>query len=185
MNKFTSDKELVSACLKYKPSAQRALYDKYVNAMYNTVYRYTNNHHDTQDILQNGFSRVFKHLKNYDPSKGELLSWLRRIHIHCALSFLKTKSFSIEQIGDSAFVAEIYSWEHDQFDAEYILRFIEELNPRDRVIFNMYHIEGYGHEEIAELLSINVNSCRVYLAQARKVLRNRITAYNGRISLAQ
>ncbi|MEO1713443.1 MAG: sigma-70 region 4 domain-containing protein, partial [Bacteroidota bacterium] len=63
--------------------------------------------------------------------------------------------------------------------------FIDQLNPRDRVIFNMHHIEGYSHKEIAKQLSINTNSSRVYLARAKKVLREKITAFKGLQSMVQ
>jgi RNA polymerase sigma factor (sigma-70 family) len=185
MKKFESDKELVSACLKCKPAAQRALYDKYVQAMYNTVYRYTCNHHDTQDILQNGFTKVFKHLKKYDPEKGSLLAWIRTIHIRCALDFLKSKQLIFEEINEGITLSAVHPEEVSKLEAEYILKFINELKPRDRIIFNMHHIEGYSHEEIAEQLSININSSRVYLARARKVLKEKIMAYQGRLSLVQ
>lgn len=185
MKKFETENELVKACLKCNPKAQRALYDKYVTAMYNTVYRYTFNHHDTQDILQNGFSRVFRHLESYDQTKGNLLGWIRRIHIHCALDFLKKKQMSFQDVGDIALISDGHSIAYEKLEAEYILKFIEELNPRDRVIFNMFHIEGYSHDEIAEMLSININSSRVYLARARKVLREKIMSFQGQLSLVQ
>jgi len=185
MKKFETDNELIKACLKCNPKAQRALYDKYVTPMYNTVYRYTFNHHDTQDILQNGFTRVFKHLQSYDETKGNLLAWIRRIHIRCALDFLKKNQTTFQDITETTQIADGHTVAYEKLEAEYILKFIEELTPRDRIIFNMFHIEGYSHDEISELLSININSSRVYLARARKFLRERITSYNARISLAQ
>jgi RNA polymerase sigma factor (sigma-70 family) len=184
MKHYKTDKELVSACLKCRPAAQRALYDQFVQPMYNTVYRYTGSHQDTQDILQNGFTRVYKHLSEYDAQKGALLSWIRKIHIRCALDFLRTKHITFEAI-DPACSLAINPVEVDNLEAEYILQFIDELTPRDRIIFNMHHIEGYSHEEIAAQLSININSSRVYLARARKVLREKITAYQNRLSLIQ
>lgn len=184
MKKYKTDQELVSACLQCKRAAQRALYDKFVQAMYNTVYRYTGNHHDTQDILQNGFTRVFKHLKKYDADKGDLLSWIRKIHIRCAIDFIKTSRIFSEEVDETAHFT-LHSAEVDNLEAEYILQFIDELTPRDRIIFNMHHIEGYSHQEIAEQLSININSSRVYLARARKILRYKITAHQGRLSLSQ
>lgn len=183
MKEFVSDRELVSACLKCKPAAQRALYDQYVQAMYNTVYRYTCDHHDTQDILQEGFTRVFKHLKQYDEQKGDLLAWVRKIHIRCALDHLKKNRICFEDLDEANPLPAPYSVTYDHLEAEYILQLIEELNPRERMIFNLYHIEGYRHEEIAELLSININSSRVYLARAKKLLRERIMAHQSRISL--
>jgi RNA polymerase sigma factor (sigma-70 family) len=185
MKKYKTEKELVSACLQRKAPAQRELYDQFVRAMYNTVYRYTCNHHDTQDILQNGFTRIFKNLNQFDPQKGSLLTWIRTIHIRCALDFLKSKNLSFEEINDLTTLSAFHSVDFDKLEAEYILEFIKELNPRDRIIFNMHHIEGYSHEEIAEQLSININSSRVYLARARKLLREKITAYHGRLSLVQ
>ncbi|MEO1263507.1 MAG: sigma-70 family RNA polymerase sigma factor [Bacteroidota bacterium] len=185
MQKFESEKELVLACLKYKPAAQRALYDQYVQAMYNTVYRYTCNHHDTQDILQNGFTRVFKYLKNYNDEKGGLLTWIRKIHIRCALDFLKKNQNCFENIGDTPALLVISPVAYENLEAEYILELIEGLNPRDRAIFNLHQIEGYSHEEIADLLSININSSRVYLARAKKILREKITAYQAQLSFVQ
>lgn len=186
MKKFESDKDLISACLKCNPSAQRALYDRFVQPMYNTVYRYTCSHHDTQDILQNGFTRVFRHLRKFDDNKGNLLSWIRMIHIRCALDFLrKKKQTTFENIEETTALPGILPGIQEELEAECIMKIIEELNPRDRIIFNMHHIEGYSHEEIADLLSINKNSSRVYLARARKVLREKITAQQGRIAFVK
>lgn len=182
---FPTDAALVKACLKCNPNAQRALYEKYVHAMYNTVYRYTCNHHDTQDILQNAFSRVFKYLKKYDENKGDLLSWVRKIHIRCALDFIKKEKHYFEDINDKHILEVTQSFSYEEFEAEYILQLIEQLNPRDRIIFNMHQIEGYSHEEIAELLSININSSRVYLARAKKLLREKVTIYHGQLKLIQ
>ncbi len=185
MKKFESDEELVAECLKLKPQAQRALYDKFVQAMYNTVYRYTFDHHDTQDILQEGFSRVFTHLDKYNKEKGKLLSWVRKIHVHCALDFLKKKQDIVDDLDDIVAIPCVQTIAFEKLEVEYILQFIEELDPRERVIFNMHHIEGFSHREIAEVLSININSSRVYLARARKTLRDKISAFQTKLSIAQ
>ena len=153
--------------------------------MYNTVYRYTCDHHDTQDILQNGFSRVFRYLHQYDPDKGDLLTWIRRIHINCALDFIKKRQSFASADVETVIRMDMDPTAYDKLEAQYILKFIEELNPRDRVIFNMYHIEGYSHEDIARMLSININSSRVYLARARKELRDKITAFQGQLAMAR
>lgn len=177
--------ELIAACINADSTAQWELYDKYVQPMYNTVYRYTCNHQDTQDILQNGFTRVFKHLKTYNEDKGDLLSWIRKIHIRCALDFLRKRKVITEDVENHLSVYDRHPTAIEQLDAEYILTFIEELPPRDRVIFNMRHVEGYSHEEISDMLSININSSRVYLARAKKALRARISAYQAGITAVQ
>lgn len=174
MEKYSKEKALVDDCLSLKPAAQRFLYDQHVQAMYNTVYRYTFDHHDTQDILQEAFTRVFKHLKNFNPEKGRLRSWMRKIHVRCTLDFLKKKrQVSIEEL-DEVLIPLSASEIDATWEVDHLLKIIASLDTRERIIFNMYHIEGYKHEEIAEMLSINVNSCRVYLARAKKVLQKRV-----------
>lgn len=184
MSAFLTERDLLDACLKHNRKAQRALYDQYVKAMFNTVYRYTCNYHDTQDVLQEGFSRVFRYLKNFDSEKGNLLSWMRKIHIRCALDFLKQKELNLMgNVEEISFLMPSDPDILDKLDAASILTFIEELDSKDRVIFNLFHIEGYRHEEIAEMLSININSSRVYLSRARKKLQERIMKYHQHLAL--
>lgn len=185
MRIFETEEALVKACLDCNPAAQRALYDKHVQAMYNTVFRYTCDHHDTQDILQNGFTKVFKYLKNYDKEKGDLLSWVRKVHIRCALDFIKREQHFFENIDGSMLAISAKPIAYEEMDVQFIMKLISELPTRDRAIFNMHQIEGYSHEEISEMLSININSSRVYLARARKILREKIMTFQRPLKLVQ
>ncbi len=166
--------ELVAKCLKGQAKAQRALYDKYINAMYNTVMRYTCNSHDTEDVLQIAFSKVFRKLKTFDPGKGTLKAWIRRICVTTAIDFLRKRSIQFASL-DSVQLTVRDDFRIDQhMEIEYIMEYIESLNPQQRAIFNMYVIEGYSHGEIGDILGIGADSSRVYLSRAKKNLRRKI-----------
>lgn len=81
--------KLVRDCLKLKPEAQRQLYEHFAATMLGVCFRYTKSITDAEDVLQDGFVKVFKHLNQF-RSEGELGAWIRRIMVHTALNYLKT-----------------------------------------------------------------------------------------------
>lgn len=174
LQRYKNDEAILAGCRKLKPRAQRALYDKYVDIMYNTVYRYTFSHHDTQDVLQMAFTKVYKYLDRFDPVKGSLKSWMRKICIRAALDFLKSKKVTFEEIKDTDLSGSLSYTITEHMDVEYIYALIGQLPPRDRAIFNMSQIEGYSHKEISDLLGINESSSRVYLARIKKQLQDQL-----------
>jgi RNA polymerase sigma factor (sigma-70 family) len=184
MNESWSDEAIVKGCKDSEPLAQKALYDKYVQAMYNTAYRYTMNHQDTQDVLQNAFEKVFRYIHKFDIEKGTLLSWMRKINIRCALDFLKKQKVYFDDIQEMDIKNVTYSLAYEEMEAAYILALINDLDPVHRAIFNLHQIEGYSHEEISQMLSINTNSSRVYLARVKQTLREKITLIHNPIKLA-
>ena len=153
MKKNWTDEALVEGCLKCDPLAQRALYDKFVQAMYNTVYRYTLDHQDTQDVMQNAFEKVFKYLDKYDHKKGSLLSWVRKIHVRSSLDHIKKQKVRFTDIEDINILISSYSISYENMEAEYIMDLINDLSPLYRTIFNLHQIEGYSHEEISKMLT--------------------------------
>ena len=163
--------DLVKQCLKGDRLAQKTLYTTYAQVMYNTIYRYLYHHQDTEDLLQISFVKVFRNLHSFNPSKGSLKTWIRKIHIHAVIDFLRKNQIPTIELN-----SKIYSTpdENDTFgsiDIEYILVCIQQLDKTERAIFNLHEIDGYTHTEIAKLLNINNNTCRVYLSRARKKLQ--------------
>lgn len=180
----TQDIDLIQGCIDKNPIAQRLLYDTYVQSMYNTVYRYTCNHEDTKDILQTAFTKVYSSLDRFEPTKGNLHSWMRKIHINSALDFIKKKNVYFKNVKD---FHQSRDWNDkilSELETEYIYNFIAELDLRDRTIFNLYLIEGYSYKEIASILDINPNSCRVYVSRIRNTLQQRINEYYLRLNEA-
>lgn len=177
-NKYETDQALAEGCARCDQRAQYLLYNQYVDIMYNTAYRYCFNKVVTEDILQITFSKVFASIQQYDAEKGSLKSWIRRICINTTMDILK-KEAKWEALWDGGWEVAGENIHFDEFDAEYILRLLEKLPHEQRLIFNLYEIEGYAHEEIAQMMGINVNSCRVYLSRAKKKLRKAIEQLEG------
>ena len=185
MNKkktYTTDKALVKACARCNQRAQRQLYEQYVDVMYNTVYRYCFKAEATEDILQIAFAKVFRAIDQYDAQKGSLKAWIRRICINTATDVLK-KEAKWETHWDDQWDVIDQRGAYDEFEAEYLLQLIAALPKELRTIFNLYEIEGYSHEEIAQLMEINVNTCRVYLSRAKQKLRKAIVSHEKQVEL--
>jgi RNA polymerase sigma factor (sigma-70 family) len=175
---YDTDEVLAKACARLDERAQRLLYERFVESMYNTAYRYCFDQQLAEDILQVTFTKVFHNIKKYDPAKGSLKAWIRKICINTATDLIK-KEVKWESNWDSEWevIDEKSNFHH--LEAEYLLQLIVSLPYEMRTIFNMYEIEGYSHDEIAEMLGINVNSCRVYLPRAKKRLRKEISSLKG------
>jgi RNA polymerase sigma factor (sigma-70 family) len=161
------------ACARGNPRAQRLLYDRYVKAMYNTAYRYCFQKEVTEDILQVTFTKVFTSIKQYDSQKGTLKAWIRKICVHTAIDIQK-KEVRLEPGLEDYWEISYAPLPLDQLNIEFLMEIIGKLPREMRLVFNLYEIEGYSHEEISELTGINVNSCRVYLSRGKKKLRQQL-----------
>ncbi|MCG8332693.1 MAG: RNA polymerase sigma factor [Chitinophagales bacterium] len=178
VNTYPTDQTLAEACARCDQRAQRLLYDRYVGVMYNTTYRYCFNKEVTEDILQITFTKVFASIRRYDAKKGSLLAWMRRICINTTADVLKREA-KWEPLWEQDWEMADKKIDYDEYSTELILKLIEELPKEQRTIFNLYEIEGYTHEEIAQMMGVNVNTCRVYLSRAKKQLRKAISICEG------
>jgi len=165
------DKKLVAECMKRVPAAQRELYDRFAPTMLAICYRYTKSLSDAEDVLQEGFVKVFKYLNAF-RSEGELGGWIRSIMVNTALNFLKTSrryqydlSFSDMPLhpvaeADPAVLLE----------AKQLSELIRQLPTGFQTIFNLHAVEGYSHVEIAAMLGISDGTSRSQYARARALL---------------
>lgn len=167
-------REIIDACLKNDRAAQKQLYNFFARKMYGVCLRYAGNAEEAQDILQEGFIKVFSHLSTYTGS-GSFEGWVRRIMVNTALEKYREKVllYSItdmeEQISDME--DERVSFPCSEAD---LLALIQELPPRYRMVFNLYAIEGYTHKEIAQIMGINEGTSKSNLARARIVLQDKL-----------
>ena len=175
---YPTDQSLADACARNDQRAQRLLYDGYVDVLYHTAYRYCFHREQVEDILQITFSKAFAAIDRFDAGKASLKTWLRRICINTTMDVLKQEDKWETRWEDEVEIA-VPPLPFDQLSVEEILRLIEGLPREQRTIFNLYEIEGYTHDEIAVMLGINVNSCRVYLSRAKKELRRAIQCNEG------
>lgn len=136
--------------------------------------RYARNRADAEDILQDGFIRLYQHIHQFKFA-GSFEGWMRRIFVNAALKKYQTKRSAKEQVG-----IEFYPEEQVEPDAiaalseAEIMELINHLPEGYRMVFNMYVIEGYSHKEISDLLGINEATSRTQLLKARKFLQNKL-----------
>jgi len=136
--------------------------------------RYARDEKEAEDMLQEGFVRIFTFIDQY-RGEGSLEGWVRRVIVHCCLKTVAKRKPSFAEIDegveDSAFhAAEVLS----TLDAEQLLQLIAGLPDGYRLVFNLYVMEGYDHNEIASMLNISAGTSRSQLAKARALLRSKI-----------
>lgn len=163
--------KLLRDCLKGSAAAQRALYDHFARPMLGLCYRYTKSMSDAEDVLQEGFIKVFKNLHQFSGT-GELGAWVRRIMVNTAINFLKSES---RYQYDLSFVGESMHPVSDEnpdliLNARELADLIRQLPIGYQTIFNMHAVEGYSHVEIGQVLGINDATSRSQYSRARALL---------------
>lgn len=167
--------ELVTECRKGNPTYQRALYQQYYRKMYGVCLRYANDPDDAQDVLQEGFIRVFKKLDSFRGT-GSLEGWIRRIMVHTSIEYYRRKSrYFMVDIEGAAHELDTQMDALAQMSREEILQQIQALPPGYRTVFNLYIIEGFTHQEIGEMLDISEGTSKSQLSRAKLILRDRLS----------
>ena len=164
-------KELVKNCLKGKAEAQKALYDHFAASMFGICYRYTKSSTDAEDVLQDGFVKVFHSLHHF-RHEGELGAWIRRIMVNTAINYLKqNKHYSVELSYDEDHLHPV-SAENPivSLQAKELADLIRQLPTGCQVIFNLHAVEGYTHVEIGAMLGIHTGTSRSQYARARSMM---------------
>ncbi len=164
-------RQLVKDCIKGRPEAQRQLYDEFSELMLGICYRYTKSFTDAEDVMQEGFIKVFRNIEQF-KFQGELGGWIRRIMVNTALNYLKqNKNYA----GDlSYFDNGMHPVSDDNPDVNLLARdladLIRQLPTGYQTIFNLHAVEGYSHVEIGKMLGINEGTSRSQYARARGLL---------------
>ncbi len=166
-----TDKELIRACRRGDPRAQKALYDRYAPRMFGLCKRYLKTTEEAEDALLEGFFKVFTHLDQYDGS-GNFEGWIRRIMVNQALMKIRKKHALKNAVEPDHTLKDQTISVQQKLEAEDILQLLNDLPEGYRTVFNLYVIEGYKHREIADLLGISINTSKSQLILARKKLRN-------------
>lgn len=174
-----SEAELISGCIKESRMAQRALYDRFSGKMYSVCLRYTGEITEAEDVLQEGFIKVFDNITKF-RNEGSLEGWVRKIMVNTALQHLKKSRNSLIDSRADAY-GEMEDYVNDEaFDilnrisAAEIVKMISQLPAGYRTVFNLYIIDGYSHKEIAEMIQINESTSRSQLVKARNMLQTKI-----------
>ena len=171
-----SEEEMIKGCLKNNPLAQRALYNKLGPRMMGVCLRYMTNIEEAQDVLQDGFVKVFDKLGTYSGA-GSFEGWARRIFVNTALDAIrKNRNLKHQvQIDDVVFALKSDDFIFEALVAEDLMKVLQELPLGYKTVFNLYAIEGYSHKEIAKKMNITVSTSKSQFSRAKAMLRGKIT----------
>jgi RNA polymerase sigma-70 factor (ECF subfamily) len=163
--------KLVKDSLKSKPEAQRQLYEHFAQQMLGVCFRYTKSIADAEDILQEGFVKVFRHLHQYN-FEGELGAWIRKIMVNTALNYLKKNKRYQYDLSFEDLALHPVSNDDPQanLQTKELVELIRQLPIGFQTIFNLHAVEGYSHVEIARMLGITDGTSRSQYARARVLL---------------
>lgn len=172
-----TEEHLVIGCQKKDRRSQRMLYEKYYDLMSMVCYRYVKDPDISQDLVHEGFVKVFRKIKDFNK-QGSLEGWIRRIMVNTCLDHLRRQKrkwaeVSLSEAESTPVNEEVIA----HLQAEYILEELQLLPLPLQMVFNLYIIEGYSHKEVGKLMDINPSTSRAYLTEARKQLRARLTPH--------
>jgi len=166
--------EIIPRCIEGDRRSQRKVYDHFSDGMFSVCLYYSKNYEEAQDVLQEGFVRVFSKMYQYS-FQGSFEGWVRRIFVNCAIEQLRGKKLKFVDYEDAPVVEDgTFPLVTDQLSAEDILKIIQDLTPQYRLVFNMYALEGYSHKEIAETLDISEGTSKSNLSRARVILQKKL-----------
>ncbi|MDQ3551037.1 MAG: sigma-70 family RNA polymerase sigma factor [Bacteroidota bacterium] len=168
-----TEEALLQGCLKNKATAQRELYTKYSVKMLPVCYRYAHNREDAEDMLQEGFIKVFSQIHTFE-SRGSLEGWIRRIVVHTCINILKKN----KKFNDSVDLIHATSLQVREenipsiIQAKQVIECIRILPLGYRTVLNLYAIEGYSHREIGNMLDIEESTSRSQYTRAKAMLED-------------
>ncbi len=166
--------ELIKGCIKQDSACQRLLFEQYAGKMMTVCLRYAQDAMEAEDMLQEGFIRVFNYIDQF-KFEGSFEGWIRRVIVNTALKHLQKKRLSFTEINDNNQQSpKLESYAYSNLGEEELMKLINQLPTGYKTIFNLNIIEGYSHEEIAKMLDIQPSTSRSQLVKARKMLQNQI-----------
>jgi RNA polymerase sigma-70 factor (ECF subfamily) len=156
---------------------QHELYNRFASKMYAVCLRYAGNAEEAEDILQEGFIKVFNKIGSF-RSEGSFEGWIRRIFVNTAIEHFRKKIY----------LQPITDYEEDTVEGKYlsvldslaekdIIQLVQQLSPGYRTVFNMYVVEGYTHKQIAEALNISEGTSKSQLSRAKLILQDMVQQF--------
>ena len=174
-----TDEVLLQGCLKNDAYAQQELYYKYSPKMLSVCYRYAKSREDAEDMLQEGFIKVFTQMNKYE-NRGSLEGWILRIIVHTCINHLKKNKKFNEHV-DLAYAGDLLIKEDNIpaiLQAKQVVESIRSLPIGYRTVLNLYAIEGYSHKEIGFMLEIEESTSRSQYTRAKNMLEDILVKKN-------
>ncbi|HYC40798.1 MAG TPA: RNA polymerase sigma factor [Chitinophagaceae bacterium] len=156
---------------------QEELYRRFSGRMYGVCLRYASNAEEAEDILQEGFIKIFKKLESF-RSEGSFEGWIRRIFVNTAIEHFRRKKYlqPVTEKEETSIEGKYISVLDDLAEQD-ILGLVQQLSPGYRTVFNMYVVEGYTHKEIADMLGISEGTSKSQLSRAKVILQDLVRKF--------
>lgn len=165
--------EIIKKCKTNDLGAQEELYNLYKDVLFVLSIKYCKNIEEAEDNLQNTFLEIFTSIKKYNNT-GSFEGWMKRITINKAIDSYKN-SYKIVMIDEQMFIdTDLENNELDYYSLEYILSLIQNLPPQYKLVFCLFELDNYSHNEIAAMLSISQGTSKSNLNRAKKILKTQL-----------
>jgi len=168
-----TEAELVAACQRGRQWAQHALYHRYAKAMLNTAHRIVNQPEDAQDVLQEAFLKVFQQIHRY-RGEATIGAWIKRIVVNTALNHIRKKGLPIVgglEVVEAEVAAPTEAADDLELDARLAREALASLPTGYRTVLTLYLVEGYDHQEIAEILGVSISTSLSQYSRGKKKLK--------------
>lgn len=174
--------EIIEGCVKGDSKCQQIIYQKFYGKMLGACMRYSKDREEAKDILQDGFLKVFLNIKLYTGS-GSFEGWVRKVIINTALDYIR-KSKQLIQYANSDYVEEnaeeikeeVENIEYGDISTNEIMEAVQQLPTAYRTVFNMYVVDGFSHQEIADQLGVNIGTSKSNLSKAKVQLKKALAS---------
>lgn len=176
-NQNISEADLIKGCINRESRMQEELYNRFAPKMYAVCLRYSNNTDDAQDLLQEGFIKIYKNLDRF-RAEGSFEGWVRRVFINTSIEHYRRKVTLFSTSEKEETLIQDSSWNAlDKLAEKDIIKLVQELSPGYRTVFNMYAIEGFSHKEIGGILGISEGTSKSQLARAKGILQKKVEQF--------
>lgn len=173
----STEEALRLGCIQQHPLAQKYFYQRYFGQLLGIAMRYTNSREEATDVINQAFLKIFNSLDQFRET-GSFSGWMAKIVFHTAIDLIRQQK-TYRQVMDFSTEADqvVESDASEQLDAEDLFRLIQQLPTASRTVFSLYVVDGYKHQEIADMLGISESTSKWHLANARQEMKKRIEQY--------
>lgn len=176
-NQIIAEDDLIAGCIRGDRKMQHELYHRFGPKMFGVCLRYAGNTDEAEDVLQEGFIKIFKKIDSF-RSEGSFEGWIRRIFVNTAIEHFRRKTY-LQPISEKeeVTVEGHYLSVLDDLAEKDIIRLVQQLSPGYRTVFNMYVVEGYTHKQIGDILGISEGTSKSQLSRAKTILQGLVNKH--------
>ena len=168
--------QLIQKCKEKNVKAQSELYHLFSGKLFSICLKYSRNYAEAEDNLQDAFVTIFNKIGQY-KEKGSFEGWLKRVTINTALQRYRADKGVLNLVNEDFADEEEVLVDTDSIPIDYLLKIIQELPDRYRLVFNLYVLDDFSHQEIADMLKISVGTSKSNLSRAKQLLKEQIEIY--------